>query len=135
MALTLVRGVDWRRSATGDSRKHHPTAREISNESYRLGLFNACPHTLSLAHELIVEGRRRANRHQPFFLGFCGRYAAGPSELTAAPFEARHKVTTGCGTMLLRFAICKHEKVDQTFLTPFFLLVELANVRQQVGPR
>jgi hypothetical protein len=25
------------------------------------GLFNACPHALSLAHELVVEGRRRTN--------------------------------------------------------------------------
>lgn len=50
-------------------------------------------------------------------------------------FEARHKVTAVCGTTLLRFAICKHQKVDQMFLTPFFLFVELANIRQQVCPR
>lgn len=33
----------------------------LSAVSVRLGLFNACPHALSLTHELVVKGRRRTN--------------------------------------------------------------------------
>lgn len=32
-----------------------------TTESSRLGLFNACPHALSLAREPLVDGRRRIN--------------------------------------------------------------------------